>query len=91
MELDPGYAQAYAYKAFWCAFFAGQGLSTDFAADAREAEIAAQRALSLDPADALVHAVAGHVRSFLLKQPRARVEMFDGPSSSTRIRPSPGD
>jgi len=58
-------------------FFAGQGLSTDFAADAREAEIAAQRALSLDPADALVHAVAGHVRSFLLKQPEHAVEMFE--------------
>jgi len=77
IELDAGYAQAYAYKAFWYILCAGEGLSTDFAADAKAAEIAVQRALSLDPADALVHAVAGHVRSFLLKQPELAVEMFE--------------
>lgn len=77
IELDPSYAQAYAYKAFWNILSAGEGLTPDFAADVRSAENAVKLALNLDPADALVHAVAGHVRSFLLKQPELAVEMFE--------------
>jgi adenylate cyclase len=77
IELDPGYAQAHAYKAWWCNLSAGEGLSTDFAGDARSAEISAQRAVSLDPTDSLVHAVGGHIRAFLLKQPETAVEMFE--------------
>jgi len=76
-EIDPGYAQAHAYKAWWYILSAGEGLSPDFAADARAADAAVQRALSLDPADSLAHALGGHVRSFLLKQPELAVEMFE--------------
>src|SRR5262245_56628345 len=77
IALDPGYGQAYAYKAWWYILAAGEGLSTDFASDARSAEISVQRSVSLDPADALAHAVAGHVQAFLLNQPEAAVEMFE--------------
>ena len=72
IEIDAGYAQAHAYKAWWYILAAGEGLSPDFASDARAAEAAVQRALSLDPSDSLVHALGGHVRAFLLKQPEAR-------------------
>ena len=69
VELDPGYAQAYAYKAFWYGLALGEGRSKDYAGDTKAAEIAAHRALALDPADSLVHAVAALVRSFLLREP----------------------
>src|SRR5215468_10576289 len=87
IEIDPGYAQAHAYKAWWYILAAGEGLSPDFASDARAAEAAVQRALSLDPSDSLVYALGGHVRTFLLKQPELAVEMFEralqlNPSSS---------
>src|SRR5262245_35768658 len=42
IELDPGYAQASAYKAWWYILSAGEGLSPDFAADAKAAEAAVQ-------------------------------------------------
>jgi TolB-like protein/Tfp pilus assembly protein PilF len=76
IELDPGYAQAYAYKAFWYGLALGEGRSKD-AGDTKAAEIAAYRALALDPADSLVHAVAALVRSFRLKEPEVGIEMFD--------------
>src|SRR4051794_9185459 len=68
VELDPDYAQAYAYKAFWYGLALGEGRSKDYARDAKAAEIAAHRALALDPTDSLAHAVAALVRSFLLKE-----------------------
>jgi adenylate cyclase len=77
VELDHGYAQAYAYKAFWYGLALGEGRSKDYAGDAKAAEIAAQRALALDPADSLVHAVAALVHSYQLKEPEVGLEMFD--------------
>jgi len=77
IELDPKYAQAHAYKAWWYNLSAGEGISKDFASDATAAEMCAQRAVSLDPADALAHAVGGHIQAFLLKQPQVGVEMFE--------------
>ena len=46
IELDADYAQAHAYKAWWHNLAAGEGLSTDFAREAKSAEISAQRAVS---------------------------------------------
>ena len=77
IEIDAGYAQAHTYKAWWYILAAGEGLSPDFASDARAAEAAVLRALSLDPSDSLVYALGGHVRAFLLKQPELAVEMFE--------------
>ena len=77
VELDPGYAQAHAYKAWWYNLSAGEGRSADFAADAKAAELSSQLAVSLDPTDSLVHAVGGHIKAFLLKQPEVAVEMFE--------------
>src|SRR5262245_41570500 len=42
VELDPGYAQAHAYKAWWYNLSAGEGRSADFAADAKAAELSSQ-------------------------------------------------
>jgi adenylate cyclase len=77
IELDPGYAQAHAYKAWWHNLAAGEGLSSDFSHDAKAAEMSAQLAVSLDSTDSLAHAVGGHVQAFLLKQPETAVGMFE--------------
>lgn len=77
VALDPAYAQAHAYKAWWYVLLMGEwhGRADRNAPDA--AVVAAQQALALDPADAFVIAVAAHVQSFLRGQPESAVEMFD--------------
>ena len=77
IELDPGYAQAQAYKAWWLNMLVGEGRSTDFARDAAAAEHAAARAVALDPSDAFALAVGAHIQAFLRKQPEIAVEMFE--------------
>lgn len=77
VALDPAYAQAYAYKAWWYVLLMGEwhGRADRNATDA--AVVAAQQAMALDPADAFVIAVAAHVQAFLRQQPESAVEMFD--------------
>jgi adenylate cyclase len=77
LELDPGYAQAYAYKAWWLNLLIGESRSKDAARNGPRAEEAARRATELDPQDAFVMAVGAHVRAFLARQPEAAEEMFD--------------
>jgi adenylate cyclase len=66
IALDPGYAPAYTYTAYWHIFRVGEGWSTDVAADGREAVRMAQAAIERDPKDGLALAISGHVQSFLL-------------------------
>jgi tetratricopeptide (TPR) repeat protein len=77
LELDPSYAQACAYKAWWHLLASGEGLSSDFKRDVRVAEEFASRSVSLDATDALTFAVSGHVQTFLLRQPERAVELFE--------------
>jgi adenylate cyclase len=77
VALDPGYAQAHAYLAWWLNLKFGEGRSTDFAADTAQARTAASRALQLDADDAFCLAVAGHVHAFLGKDLDAAVDLFD--------------
>lgn len=65
ITIDPGYAPAYTYAAYWHIFRVGEGWSTDVAADAREAARLAQAAIERDPRDGLALAISGHVQSFL--------------------------
>ena len=65
VALDPDFAAAHAWWAYWHVFLVGQG----WAGDARDAMMRAgalaERAIQLDPSDARALAIAGHVRAFL--------------------------
>ena len=76
IELDPSYAQAYAYKAWWLNLLIGESRSKDVARNNPRAEEAAQKAILCDPHDAFVLAVAAHIRAFVSGQPEAALEMF---------------
>jgi tetratricopeptide (TPR) repeat protein len=66
ITLDPDYAPAYSYIAYWYIFHVGEGRSTNLDADARAAAKAAASAIELDANDALALAIYGHVQAFLL-------------------------
>jgi adenylate cyclase len=77
VALDPSYAQAHAYKAWWHVLRCGERRSQVDIADVELAENAARLAVSLDPQDALALAVAAHAESFLRKRPERASEMFE--------------
>jgi adenylate cyclase len=75
--LDPGYAAAYAWRAWWFLWKAGQGWMTDPEAERREASRMAQAALDRDPDDALALAVSAHAASFLRRDCQQALELFE--------------
>ncbi|MCC6718709.1 MAG: hypothetical protein IT555_12560 [Acetobacteraceae bacterium] len=83
VALDPGYAAAHAWLAYWHIFLVGQGWTA--AADpplARDAAMAragelAKRAMRLDPADARALTIAGHARAFLRRDPRGAMALHE--------------
>ncbi len=75
--LDPAYAQAHAQLAWWHTLRVGEGRSASVEQDRQAAILHAHRAVELDPRDASVLAVAGHVRSFLSKQFGQAMALFD--------------
>ena len=77
VTLDPSYAQAHAYLAWWLNLKRGDGLSTDLAGDAAQAIAAATRAIELDSEDAFCLAVAGHIQGFLNNSLDEAVDLFD--------------
>jgi adenylate cyclase len=77
VSLDPLYAQAHAYLAWWLNLLRGEGRSSDPAGDAGKAVRAATTAVELDPDDAFCLAVAGHVEGFLHKNLDIAVDLFD--------------
>ncbi len=77
VTLDPLYAQAHAYLAWWLNLSRGEGRSTDPSADAARAGRAAKTALELDPDDAFCLAVAGHVQAFLARDLETGADLFD--------------
>jgi TolB-like protein/DNA-binding winged helix-turn-helix (wHTH) protein/Flp pilus assembly protein TadD len=76
-RLDPGYAQAHAHLAWWHLLCVGEGRSAVEGEDARMAIHHAARAAALDPRDALVLSVAGHVSGFLRREFAVAMEHFD--------------
>jgi TolB-like protein len=66
MAHDPFYGPAYSYAAFWYVFHVGEGRSSDFEADAREAARLAETAINLSENDPQALAIYGHVQAFLL-------------------------
>lgn len=77
IELDPSYAQAYAYSAWRQTFILGEEKSKDPSADKARASELSHRAISLDPEDVLVLAIAGHLLSFVQGRPHEALELFD--------------
>ena len=76
-ELDPSYAQAHAWLAWWYNLATGEGRSVDTPGDRARAQAAALAGTSLDPEDAFCLAVAAHVQSFMKKNLDAAADMFD--------------
>ncbi len=68
IELDPDYAAAHAWYAYWHAFMVGQNWADDPRAMLEAAERLADRTIRLDPFDARGLTIAGHVRAFLHRQ-----------------------
>jgi TolB-like protein/class 3 adenylate cyclase/Tfp pilus assembly protein PilF len=77
LSLDPTYAQAHAYLAWWYNLHVGEGRSADPTADVEKAKAESKLAIDLDPNDAFALAVGAHVQAFLHKNLDAGAEMFD--------------
>lgn len=77
IELDPTYAQAYAYSAWRLIFLIGEEWSVDPERDKAEASAMAQKAIALDPEDAFALAIAAHLESFVEHRPFDALSMFD--------------
>ena len=75
LELEPDYAAAHAWRAYWLAFSVGQGWSDNPEAAFIEAGQHAERAITLDPQDARGLTIAGHIRAFLHHRPREALEL----------------
>jgi TolB-like protein/Tfp pilus assembly protein PilF len=75
--LDPMYAQAHAYLAWWYNLLVGESRSSDPASDIEKAKFESNKAIDLDPNDAFALAVGAHIQSYLHKNLDAGAEMFD--------------
>jgi DNA-binding SARP family transcriptional activator/TolB-like protein len=68
IELEPEYAAAHAWYAYWQMFLVGQDWADDPAAAMEAAGQHAERAVALDPYDARGLTIAGHVRAYLYRR-----------------------
>jgi TolB-like protein len=72
IELDPDYAAAYTWMAYWCIIAIGLGWADNPREIAGTAGDVAKRAVLLDPLDARALTIAGHVEAYLFRDvPRA--------------------
>jgi tetratricopeptide (TPR) repeat protein len=65
IELEPDYAAAHAWFAYWHIFQVGQDWAADPNETMRRGGEFAERAIVLDPFDARALSIAGHVRAYL--------------------------
>ena len=77
IALEPEFAAAHAWRAYWLAFAVGQGWAIDPDSASREAGQHADRALALDPQDARSLAIIGHVRAYVHQQPREALKFHE--------------
>ncbi|MBS0560415.1 MAG: hypothetical protein JSR21_10205 [Proteobacteria bacterium] len=77
IELEPEYAAAHAWYAYWHAFLVGQNWSDDPTASMQMAGDLAERAITLDPYDARALTIAGHVRAFLHRRLREAAALHE--------------
>jgi len=77
MTLDPSYAPAFSYAAWWHSYRVGQEWSPDVAMDSAEAVRLSAAAVERDPNDALALAIGGHEKSFLVKDFDTAIQDFE--------------
>ena len=65
ITLEPDYAAAHAWYAYWHVLLVGQGWAKDPSLGIAQAGRLAERAIMLDPQDAKALTIAGHVRAYL--------------------------
>ncbi|MBR0669750.1 BTAD domain-containing putative transcriptional regulator [Neoroseomonas soli] len=76
-RLEPDYAPAYAWHAYWHLFLVGQGWAQNDADVLAKSEALASRAVALDPSDAQALAILGHVRAFLHHRVAEAVTLYE--------------
>jgi len=77
IEVEPDYAAAYAWYAYWQMFLVGQDWTDHPAVIMEEAGQHAERAVILDPFDARGLTIAGHVRAFLHRRLREAIALHE--------------
>jgi DNA-binding SARP family transcriptional activator/TolB-like protein len=77
IALEPDYAAAYAWYAYWHVFFVGQGWAEHPQAMMERAGELAERAIILDPFDARGLTISGHVRAFLHRRLREAMVLHE--------------
>jgi DNA-binding SARP family transcriptional activator/TolB-like protein len=77
IALEPDYAAAHAWYAYWYVFLVGQSWAEDSNAALEQAGQLAERAIVLDPFDARGLAIAGHVRAFLHHRLREAITLHE--------------
>jgi len=75
--LEPEYAAAHAWYAYWHVFLVGQGWAEDPQAALETAGELAERAIVLDPVDARGLSIAGHVRAYLHRRLRDAISLHE--------------
>jgi tetratricopeptide (TPR) repeat protein len=76
-RLEPDYAPAFAWYAYWHLFLVGQGWAPAGSDVLARSEELASRAVALDPSDAQALTVLGHVRAFLHHRVAEAVALYE--------------
>lgn len=77
IALEPDYAAAYAWYAWWHVLLVGQDWGQDAQAGIIQAGQFAERAVTLDPQDAKALTIAGHVRAYLHRRLRESIALHE--------------
>ena len=77
IALEPDYAAAYAWYAYWHIFLVGQAWAGEPQAMMEKAGELAERAIVLDPFDARGLSISGHVRAFLHRRLREAMVLHE--------------
>ncbi|HVZ09086.1 BTAD domain-containing putative transcriptional regulator [Rhodopila sp.] len=77
IKLEPDYAAAHAWYAYWHVFLVGQDWADHPSAMMERAGELAERAIVLDPFDARALTISGHVRAFLHRRLREAMALHE--------------
>ena len=77
IELDPNYASAHAWLAYWSIMAVGQGWVREPKDVTALAGASAGRAVQLDPTDARALTIAGHVKGYFLHDVAGALELHE--------------
>jgi DNA-binding SARP family transcriptional activator len=77
IRLEPDYAAAHAFYAYWHVFLVGQGWAERPDKALAQAEQLATRAVKLDPQDARALTIAGHVLAFLHHRAQEALQLHE--------------